>query len=164
MPWLSLSPTTATLQPGQSVTATVTLNAGDSSVTSVTQPGTYTAQIDVESDTPYPLSIPVTMTVKPPKTWGEIAGTVTDATTGSPIAGSIVQICTLYDKTTGGCGAGSTTYTLTTGTDGSYGLWLDRSGSPVQVLVTASGYTPQAKTADITAGRTTAVNFALKKT
>jgi hypothetical protein len=161
VPWLSVSPATATLQPGQSITATVTMNAGDPSVT---QPGTYTAQVNVESNTPYQLSIPVTMTVTPPPSWGEVTGTVTDASTGTPVSGATVQICTRYDTTTGNCGAGSQTHTLTTAADGSYGLWLDDSGSPVQVLVTANGYAPQAKTARFTAGKVTNVNITLTRT
>ena len=164
VPWLSVTPSSATLQPGQRVTVTVTMNAADPSVTGVTQPGTYTAQINVDSNTPYQLSVPVTMTVQPPKSWGEVTGTVTDASTGSPISGATVQICTLYDKTTGSCGPGSQTYTLTTSADGTYGLWLSHSGSPVQILATASGYKPESQTAKITAGKTTTASFALSRT
>ncbi len=48
--WLSLSPTTLTIQPGKSAKVTVTLNAD---VPDITQPGTYTANVTVGTDTPY---------------------------------------------------------------------------------------------------------------
>jgi N-acetylneuraminic acid mutarotase len=164
VPWLSVSPSTATLQPGQSLTPTVTLNAADPSVSTVTQPGTYTAQINVEADTPHQLSVPVTMTVTPPKSWGEVTGTVTNASSGAPVHGVTVQICTLNDPATGTCGAGSQTYTVTTSADGSYGLWLDHRDSPVQILATASGYAPRGAIAKITARQVATVNIALRKT
>ncbi|HEY1914395.1 MAG TPA: carboxypeptidase regulatory-like domain-containing protein [Streptosporangiaceae bacterium] len=143
VPWLSVSSLTATLQPGQSVTDSVTLDAGNPSVTSVTQPGTYTTQITVQSNTPYQLSVPVTMTVTPLKSWGEITGTVTSV--GKPLAGATVQIGTFG-------GTGQVIYTLTTNADGEYTWWLDHKYSPLQVIVGDTGYAPQAKTTKITAG------------
>jgi N-acetylneuraminic acid mutarotase len=75
IPWMSESPTTATLQPGQSVNVTVTLTATPAD--QVTQPGTYTAQIGFEQNTPYGVNPEnVTMNVTPPKSWGKIAGTL----------------------------------------------------------------------------------------
>lgn len=61
VPWLSLSSTSFTLQPGQSKTVTVTTKA-----TAVSQAGTYTAQLTVRTDTPYQVKpLRVTMTVTP---------------------------------------------------------------------------------------------------
>ncbi|MFE4759032.1 Kelch repeat-containing protein, partial [Streptomyces mirabilis] len=72
--WLSESEQQLTLQPGKSAKVTITL---DASVAEVTQPGDFTAQLSVSSDTPYPVpSLPVEMDVAPPKTWGKITGTV----------------------------------------------------------------------------------------
>ncbi|HET6504747.1 MAG TPA: kelch repeat-containing protein, partial [Amycolatopsis sp.] len=54
-------------------------NAGDASNT---QPATYTGSLFLQSDTPYRLApVPVSMTVNPPKGWGQVAGVVqyTDA-------------------------------------------------------------------------------------
>ena len=151
VPWLSQTSATTALAPGQSVTVTVTLNAGDRSIT---QPGAYTAQIIADSNTPYPLSVPVTMNVTPPKTWGEIAGTITAG--GKPLAGATVQI-----GTSGGTGREN--YTLTSNAAGQYSLWLDQRYSPLQVIVSMDGYQPQTKTAAITEGKTTILNFALKQ-
>jgi N-acetylneuraminic acid mutarotase len=64
--WLSTSIHTATLKPGQRVTVTVTV---DASVAAVTAPGRYTAALATIADTPYPgTTVPVTMTITPPKT------------------------------------------------------------------------------------------------
>ncbi len=153
VPWLSESPASVTLAPGQSATITVTMNADEASVT---QPGAYTARLVVESNTPYQqMSVPVTMNVTPPRTWGEIAGTVTGAN-GKPLAGATVQIGTLG-------GTGQVSYTLTTDASGHYQLWLDHRYSPLQVIAGDSGYVPQIKTAKITEGNTTTLNFALQK-
>jgi hypothetical protein len=86
----------------------------DASVPEITQPGTLTAALTLGTDTPYPVApVDVTLTVKPPKTWGKIAGTVTSAS-GTPIAGATVQINTW-----------ATSYTLKTDKNGQYALWLD---------------------------------------
>jgi N-acetylneuraminic acid mutarotase len=64
IPWLSLSASSFTLQPGQSKTVTVTTKA-----TAGSRPGTYTAQLTVETSTPYQISpLKVAMTVTPPST------------------------------------------------------------------------------------------------
>jgi N-acetylneuraminic acid mutarotase len=73
VPWMSESGTTITLQPGQSARIRVTLSA--TSAGKVTRPGTYTAQIGFQQDTPYDVFPEnVTMTVTPPSTSGKIAG------------------------------------------------------------------------------------------
>jgi len=61
VPWLSQSADSFTVDPGETVTVSVTLNAADPSVT---QPGSYTASLGIREDTPYQASpVPVTMTV-----------------------------------------------------------------------------------------------------
>jgi N-acetylneuraminic acid mutarotase len=146
--WLSLSPTTLALAPGASATVTVKV---DANVPDVTQPGTYTAGIGVSTDTPYSVpKVSVSMTVKPPKTWGKIAGTVTGPS--GPLAGATVQINTW-----------ATHYTLKTDVHGNYALWLDVRNNPLQIICAKDGYQPQVKTAKIKKGATTTVNFALLK-
>jgi hypothetical protein len=148
--WLSESPTTLTLQPGKSAKITVTLNAD---VPDITQPGTYTASITLSTDTPYNVApVGVSMTVNPPKTWGKIAGTVTSAADGSPIAGATIQINTW-----------AASYTLKTDKNGYYQLWLDVRNNPLQVIAAKDGFQPQVKTVKITKGGTATTNFVLKK-
>jgi len=73
-PWLAENPITGTVPVSGSQIVEVIFDAG---VTEVTQPGDYFAQLRVTSDTPYPAAtIPVTMTVTPPDSYGKLAGTV----------------------------------------------------------------------------------------
>jgi N-acetylneuraminic acid mutarotase len=146
--WLSATPTSLTLQPGASATVAVTL---DASVPTVTQPGTYTAALTFGSDTPYPVSnVDVTMTVKPPNTWGKIAGTV-KAADGTLLAGVTIQIDTWANS-----------YTLKTDKNGQYALWLDVRNNPLQVIAAKDGYQPQVKTVKIKKGVTTTADYTLK--
>ncbi|MEY9864024.1 hypothetical protein ABH935_009678 [Catenulispora sp. GAS73] len=153
VPWLSESATTVTLAPGTSGTFTVTVDASDASIT---QPGAYTASLAFSTDTPYPLAaLPITMTVKPPATWGKLAGVVeyTDATGALvPLAGATVQIDTW-----------ATHYTLHTDINGGYGLWLDYRNNPLTVIAAKDGYQPQVKTVTITKGATSTAKFILLK-
>jgi N-acetylneuraminic acid mutarotase len=152
VPWLSAGTTQFSVAPGASATVPVTM---DSSV--VPQPGAYTAKLLVSSNSPYSYApIGATMTVNPPASWGEITGTVTDAGTGSPLAGAIVQIDTLG-------GTGAVTYTLNTDASGHYQLWLDTRDDPLQVIVADDGYKPQAMSVKIKRGSSTTANFALLK-
>jgi hypothetical protein len=153
-PWLSASPSATTVAPGRSATITVTLNAGDAAVT---QPGTYTATLEVANDTPYGTkSIPVTLTATPPPAWGQVRGTVdAKACNGitSPLDGANVQVS----------GANGT-WELTADTTGSYGLWLDADNDPLTLIVSAPGYHSQAARVTVTAGATTTHDFTLTTT
>ena len=153
VPWLSESASTLTIAPGKSATFTVTVDAGDASIT---QPGAYTAGLTLSTDTPYPLNaLPVTMTVKPPATWGKITGVVeyTNASgTLVPIAGATVQIDTW-----------ATHYTLHTDINGDYSLWLDYRNNPLTVIAAKDGYQPAVKTVTIKKGATSTANFVLLK-
>jgi hypothetical protein len=156
VPWLSESGSTLDLAPGASATVTVTLGSA-----ALTQPGTYTADLAIGTDSPYfAPPVAVSLTVTPPKTWGKIAGIVTDASTGQPIAGASLQICTMYDKTTGTCGPVS--YSLQTNDTGTYQLWLDKGYNPLQVVASMNGYQAQVARMTITPGTTTTRNFALR--
>ena len=147
--WLSESSTTVTLAPGAGTTVTVTL---DASVPEITQPGKFTAKLGLDTDTPYRLTpVDVSLTVKPPATWGKIAGTVTDSA-GAPLSGATVQIDTW-----------ATHYTLKTAKDGTYQLWLDVRNNPLQLIVAKDGYQPTVTKVKITKGGTTTKNFSLAK-
>ncbi|HEX6520381.1 MAG TPA: carboxypeptidase regulatory-like domain-containing protein [Streptosporangiaceae bacterium] len=155
--WLSLNTTGFDVQPGQTITVQIT---ADSSV--VAQPGSYAAQLVVSARTPYPTLTPVgvTMQVNPPKTWGKITGTVT-GTSGSPIAGATIAICTMYSTQTGTCGP--ETFTLKTDGRGDYQLWLNHGFSPLEVIAAKDGYTPVMKIAKIEKGGTTTTDFTLSQ-
>jgi N-acetylneuraminic acid mutarotase len=158
VPWLSESTDSFTLTPGQSTTVAVTV---DSSVLS--QPGTYTADLTINSNSPYQYQpVGITLQANPPSTWGKVTGTVTDASTGNPIAGATVEICTQYNKQTGTCG--SVSYTLKTDTNGDYQLWLNQGYNPLQIIAAIDGYAPVSKVVKFIKGLTTTVNFALNKT
>ncbi|MFE7403705.1 carboxypeptidase regulatory-like domain-containing protein, partial [Streptomyces sp. NPDC057557] len=151
--WLSTSKDKVTLQPGESTTITVGL---DATVPEVTQPGDYTAALTVQTDTPYAgVPIDVKMHVNPPKNWGKYAGTVlgADGKGGTaPLAGATVQIDSWANS-----------YTLRTAKDGTFGLWFDTRNNPVTVIVAKDGYQPVVTTVKLKKGETTTGNFTLKK-
>jgi hypothetical protein len=151
--WLSENPTKLTLAPGKSAAVTVSLDAG---VDAITQPGTYGASITSQTDTPYMVKpIDVSLTVKPPATWGKVTGTVTGVDSkgnSTPIVGATVEI-----------DSWATSYTLKTDKDGQYALWLDNRNNPLQMIVAKDGYKPQVKTVKVVKGKTVTTNFALQK-
>ncbi|SEG87277.1 Kelch motif-containing protein [Actinacidiphila yanglinensis] len=152
VPWMSATGSGTTLQPGSSVTLTVSVNAA-----AVTQPGTYAAVLDVRNDTPYATgTVGVTMAVTPPSTWGEITGTVTgkQCTAGSaPLPGATVVVA---GKVSG--------YTLRTDANGTYTLWLDRANGTLSITAAANGWFPTTVSTKVQAGRTTVANLTLDRT
>jgi len=152
--WLSEDPTKLTLAPGKSAKVTVSLDAG---VDAITQPGAYGASITSQTDTPYSVApIDVSLTVKPPATWGKITGTVTGVDSkgnSAPLLGATVEV-----------DSWATSYTLKTDKNGQYALWLDNRNNPLQVIVAKDGYKPQVKTVTVVKLKTVTTNFALKKT
>ncbi|MFE7323736.1 S8 family serine peptidase [Streptomyces sp. NPDC057565] len=151
VPWLSEDKTEVTIQPGESVDVNVSFNAN---VAEITQPGTFTALLTVKAKTPYEIaSVPVALTVNPPKTWGKITGTVTGVgCTGkaAPLIGATVQITS---KTAN--------YTLKTDQQGQYVLWLDVNDSPLTVTASKDGWESQTQSAKIKAGKATTADFSL---
>ncbi|MDD1058463.1 galactose oxidase [Streptomyces cocklensis] len=149
--WLTLDNRTLTLQPGQSATVTATL---DAAAPSVTQPGDFTAEVDLGTDTPYRLApLPVTMHVTPPSSWGKLTGTVTGVDCDgkpAPLAGASVQISSWV-----------ATYSLVTGTDGSFSLWLDKRNNPLTMTAYAPDHLAVTRTVKIVAGITTTEDFSL---
>jgi hypothetical protein len=153
VPWLKASPAGATLAPGQSTTITLTMNAADPSIT---QPGRYTATLQLDGNTPYvPQQASVTLTASPPSAWGGLAGTVSGRSCGgktAPLPGATVQI----DSKAG-------EWDLTSDTAGHYARWLDAADNPLQLIVTAPGWLAQTRTVSVTAGQTATANFTLSR-
>lgn len=150
--WLSESPTNGTLAASAERKITVTF---DASVPEISQPGAYHAQIDIDTDTPYKLpSLPVTMTVSPPATWGKLQGTVSglgycDAAP-VPIEGATVLITDTSDST----------WELTTDFRGMYSLWFEQGS--FSVSASAHDHLPYATVTTVTAQSTTTKDFDLR--
>jgi len=132
VPWMSVTPQELTLAPGASATVTVGLDAA------VEQPGTYTARVAIGHDTPYQVDpVQVTMVVTPPNNWGKLSGTITGTNCDgsiTPIAGALVQV-----------NGKQASFTLFTDDDGHYGWWMPVNNNPLQLIVAANGYIPQAR-------------------
>ncbi|MCS6940072.1 MAG: S8 family serine peptidase, partial [Roseiflexus sp.] len=137
VPWLSLSSTTLTLNPGQSATINVTFDASR-----VATPGTYTARIQIYAGdlTQPPTTIEVTLQVT--ALGGTVSGTVRDAETGKALRATV--------SVTGGA-------SVTTASDGKYSLVL----APGVYTLTASAlsYAPQQRVVTVPASEP--VNFEL---
>jgi N-acetylneuraminic acid mutarotase len=154
VPWLSADKTDFAINPGKTVSVVVTTDSS-----AVTQPGTYDSLLTINTDSPYPASKPVavTMTATPPAAWGKITGTVT--ANGKPVAGATVAVCTMYVTKTGTCGP--TTVTLKTDAAGNYQLWLNKGYNPLQVIVAKDGFTPVMKIVKVEKGATVTTNVSL---
>ena len=88
--------------------------------------------------------------------WGKLDGTVQGLSCAGnkrPLDGATVQV----DGTAG-------SWTLTTGKDGRYGLWLHQSASPVRLIATAAApWQAQTAQARIRAGKTTTAGMTLHR-
>ncbi|MEI7058779.1 kelch repeat-containing protein [Nocardioides sp. CCNWLW239] len=129
-PWMSLDRSTASLQPGESVTVSVALDA-----TVVDQPGDFEAVLRVLEDTPYDVDlIQAAMTVPVPKSWAALAGTVSGRSCDgevAPLRRATVTIRTAAQE-----------WTVVTGQDGQFRRWIDRAENPLTVIAGRDGYAP----------------------
>lgn len=150
VPWLSVTPSTVTVDPGQTVTARVTMDAD------VAQPGVYTAGVQIGEDVPGSVApVAVTMTVTPPAAWGKLTGTVSGSPcvgAGAPLPGATVQVDSW---------AGSWTYL--TGPDGSFASWINAGANPLTLIAAKDGYQPQTRTARLIRGGVLTSDFDLAK-
>ena len=148
--WMSVSPATATVEPGESVTVTVTMDPN------VAQPGAYTAGVGIVENTPGSIEpVGVTMNVTPPKAWGKLAGTVNGRSCQgdvAPLPGATVQVDSW---------AGS--WTFETESDGGYAYWFNAGANPLQLIAAKDGYQPQVKTVRLKKGQTVQGNFTLRR-
>ncbi|WP_203857887.1 S8 family serine peptidase [Plantactinospora mayteni] len=151
--WLSTAPASFTLAAGASRTITVTLTA--TAAAGVPQPGTYTAELGLVTDSPYPVPvIGVEMNVSPPGNWGKIQGTVIGRTCGGaevPLPAT-VRANLVGDPATG--------YTLSASNQGGYSWWLARGR--YDVIVAKDGWVPQVKRQQIQASLVSTLDFTLE--
>ena len=145
MNWLSENATTISLAPGASRQLTVTADAKV-----LAAPGDYAAMLSMISDTPY-LYQPVQVGVKAtaPASWGEVSGTVTEATGGKPLAGAAVTLSQ----------HGKQQIAVTTDSHGRYDLW--RTAGSSTVSVTADGHRTGSREVVLKHGGATSADFAL---
>ncbi|MBG7702404.1 carboxypeptidase regulatory-like domain-containing protein [Streptomyces sp. MC1] len=143
--WLTENRTTLDLAPGHSARIRVTADGS-----AVTTPGTYSGVLSLTTDSPYVNApVPVKFTVTAPASWAEVTGAVTDAATGTPLAGATVTVH----------GPGGTTTVLHTDRHGTYDVW--RRPGPLTLTAEAAGH--RARTVRLTPkrGSRTTVGLAL---
>jgi uncharacterized repeat protein (TIGR01451 family)/fimbrial isopeptide formation D2 family protein len=155
VPWLSEDPISGTVAAdgGQAV-IDVTLDAAYAS-----QPGEHYATLNVVSNDPVNgrLGLPVTMTVNTPSDWGKLEGTVTSLGHCDADPAPLEGVEVFVESSLG------TTWTLTTGDDGYYTVWMDESEGPVTVTVAPPEHEPGlASGVPLTSLMTTTVNFDLR--
>ncbi|MEJ5308968.1 MAG: carboxypeptidase regulatory-like domain-containing protein [Anaerolineae bacterium] len=131
VPWLAEVPTAGSVPAGGNTAINVDFDAAY-----VDQPGEYHADLIVKNDTPYgKFSVPVTMTVTAPKSWGKLTGTVTGLGICDNHPALLEEAEVRVESATTG-----QTWLVETGADGKYHLWLDQAHSPVTITVTAPDY------------------------
>ncbi len=153
--WIQPYPVSGTVEAGSTQAVDVTLNAGDPSIT---QPGTYYGALKMSNNTPGRgmITVPVTLVVNPPATWGKLQGTVTglgscDANP-APLADAAVSVTN----------AGGMTVHLKTDANGYYSYWFDESSSPLSIAVHAADHEAGSAYATIVGTATTTQDFALR--
>ncbi|MBN1966048.1 MAG: DUF11 domain-containing protein, partial [Anaerolineae bacterium] len=156
IPWLFEDPVSGAVPAATTGTADITFDAG---VPEVTQPGAYAGVLTVNNSDPVwdGYSLPVTMHVTLPATYGQITGAVMglgpcdDPLTTEALAGAEVTV-----------ESAAQTWTLFTGADGGYALWLDEAHSPVTITVDADGYVAEfVADVEVISGTTTVQDFDL---
>ena len=154
VPWLSETPDAGTLAANTGLQGvTVGFNAN---VAAVTQPGTYYASLNLNTDDANlsSVTIPVTMTVVPTATQGKLNGTVTglgycDVNPAPLNAASVIVQNSL-----------GLTHMLTTDAAGYYQEWLDQG--TYTVTVAPANYLPGTASGSVTGGYTTTLNVPLR--
>ncbi|MFF8909461.1 carboxypeptidase regulatory-like domain-containing protein [Streptomyces olivaceoviridis] len=148
VPWLGEKAGTTTVAPGRTVRLTVT---ADARAMGPADAGVHRARLIIDSDGPYgAVTVPVTMTVVPPRGAVHLTGTVTGAgPSAAPLAGAKVRVT-----------ARGATHTLRTAVDGRYEVWLMDAPATIGVTADAEGHRTGRRTvhphgtATVTAGLT----------
>lgn len=145
VPWLEVPAAVAPLAPGTVTTVPVTLDAGR-----VPGPGTYTARILIGNGdlTSTPASVTVTLTVPADTAHVPISGSLSDATSGLPVAG-IISV--------------SNGPEVATAVDGTFSLLLPPQPGPYEISAGARGYVKHTQLVTPTDGLATILAFALER-
>jgi subtilisin family serine protease len=143
-PWLSSSPSTGTLAPGEQAQVELTLGTPDLA------PGAYTAQVFLDGNFAKPSPPPTTdvaLTVSLPESFGQISGTVADAHDGSPIGGAAVVLHAAWPPGT------PRDFATVSGGDGTWSLVVPEGTWPLET--TLDGYLAVTRDVTVTRGTTT---------
>jgi hypothetical protein len=140
VPWLSEDPLTGTVPAHSATSVTISFDAAQ-----VAQPGVYQARLRVSSNDPYntTANVPVTMTVQPDPSMGQLHGTVTDDRPGGPLESALVEV--ISDT--------AVIISDTTDATGGYGPWWLMNGT-YTVRVSAAGHLTNAQGVGIIAQQT----------
>jgi len=153
VPWLTETPVSGSVPAQGNVPVTLDFDAAY-----VDQPGEYHAELIVKNDTPYgKFSVPVTMTVVAPNSWGKLTGTVTGLGACDDDPAPLEEAEVVVESATTG-----QTWMVTTDVNGVYTLWIDQAHSPVTITVTAPDYFGETGGVIIKQGQTTVVDFDLR--
>jgi hypothetical protein len=151
VPWLAEFPISGTVAPGDTGTVLVTFDAGQ-----VPQPGTYLADLNVNSNDPYneQVTVAVSMTVLPSTDMGKLEGLITGLgycdQEEYPLEADI-----LIESSTG------MTWTVTSDpATGYYYRWL--LAGDYSVTASAADHRPGTADVQITAGQTSTLDLALR--
>jgi hypothetical protein len=155
VPWLSEAPITGTLPVSGSQIVNVTFDAG---IPEILLPGDYVARLEISSDTPYEdTTVPVTMTVTPPDTYGKLEGTV-QGLGYCDMETYLLNNAEVFIET--GLGL---TWTLGTDANGYFQIWMDEANTPLTITVSAEEHLGQIRTGVVITGQvTTTENFDLR--
>ncbi|WP_256838456.1 cell wall-binding repeat-containing protein [Ornithinimicrobium faecis] len=150
--WLSLDTTEAVLEPGDTLTVTVTT---DSSV--VNQPGAYTAGVTIKGNVPTkPEPVEVTMNVTPPATWGKVLGTAyLEACDGTQTAGDGIGIDVAPVRDVGDG------WVIYTDTEGNYARWINTQLGQLEMTATLPDYRPDSHLVDLIRGGSVTQDFSM---
>jgi len=151
VPWLSEVPASGTVPPFDSTTSEITFDSS-----AVSEPGTYLANLNVNSDDPYNgrVTVAVTMTVLPSGDIGKLEGYVMglgycDANPSAAEAEIVIESST-----------GMTWTTTSDPATGYYYRWLNEDS--YTLYVSAPEHVPDQATVQVTAGQTTTQDFDLR--
>lgn len=144
VPWLQLPRTVATVDPNETTSLTLTLNAAQ-----VPGPGNYRARVLVHTAdlSQAPLTIDVQLTVRPSPLTALVQGSIRDAESDMPLAGSV--------QVRGGL-------TITVDPDGTFALTLPVRATPYTLIAGAPGYQSQSVEVLAEAGADVTLEFALR--
>ncbi len=144
VPWLQLPRTIPTMDPTETISLTLTFNAAQ-----VPGPGNYRARVLVHTAdvSQAPLTIDVQLTVRPSSLTALVQGSIRDAESNAPLAGSV--------QVSGGS-------TITIDPDGTFALTLPVRTTPYTLIASAPGYESQSVELLAEAGATITQVFTLR--